>query len=117
MAAAPLGQRDPHLEENCLHLGAVLAHLLVHDGVQDVLGRDAGIGDALVVAHHPDENVGNCVLGLGMPQESPVSAPAPPIEALVRLEISWTQIQQIPWKMDVPAATMGALELFERFPL
>lgn len=103
---------DPHLEENRLHFGAVLAHLLIHDGVQDVLGRDAGVGDALVVAHHPDENVGNRVLGLQTPWESPISAPALTTEALVGLEALWRQIQQILWKVDVPVATLGALELF-----
>lgn len=112
LAAAPQGQIDPHLEENSLHFGAVLAHLLIHDGVEDVLGRDAGIGNAFVVAHHPDENVRNRVLGLGMPRESPVSAPALTSEALVGLETRWRQIQQIPWKMDMPVATLGALELF-----
>lgn len=64
LATVPPGKIDWHLEEDGLHFGAVLAHLLIHDGVEDVLGRDAGVGNALIVAHHPDEDVGNSVLGL-----------------------------------------------------
>lgn len=64
MAAVPPGKADHHLEEDGLHFGAVLAHLLIHNGVEDILGRDTGIGNALVVAHHPDEDVRNTVLGL-----------------------------------------------------
>lgn len=76
MAAVPPGKRDRHLEEEGLHFGAVLAHLLIHNGVEDILGRDAGVGNALVVAHHPDEDVGNGVLGLRTAAKSPVSVSA-----------------------------------------
>lgn len=64
MAAVSPGKTGTHLEKDSLHFGAVLAHLLIHNGVEDVLGRDTGIGNALVIAHHPDEDVRDGVLGL-----------------------------------------------------
>lgn len=64
MAAVSPGKTGTHLEKDSLHFGAVLAHLLIHNGIEDVLGRDTGIGNALVIAHHPDEDVRDGVLGL-----------------------------------------------------
>lgn len=53
-----------HLEEHSLDFAAVFAHLFIHHGVQDVFGGDSGVGDALVVAHHPDKHVWDAVLRL-----------------------------------------------------
>lgn len=43
---------------------AVFPRFLVHDGVQDVFRGDPGVSYALVVAHHPDENIWDAVLRL-----------------------------------------------------
>lgn len=51
-------------EEDSFDLATVLACLLVYDGVEDVFGGDAGVGDTLVVTHHPYEHVWDTVLGL-----------------------------------------------------
>lgn len=55
-----------YLEEDSLDFAAVFPHFLIYYGVQNVFGRDPGVGDALVVAHHPDENVWDAVLRLKM---------------------------------------------------
>ena len=57
-------EREPYPEEGRFDFSAVLPGLLVHDGVEDVLGGDAGVRHALVVAHHPDEDVWDTVLRL-----------------------------------------------------
>ena len=59
------GGQDPYPEEGRFDFAAVLPGLLVHDGVEDVLGRDAGVRHAPVVAHHPDEHIWDAVLRLG----------------------------------------------------
>lgn len=53
-----------HLEEDSFDFAAVFSRFLIHYGVEDVLGRNPGVGDALVVAHHPDENIWDAVLRL-----------------------------------------------------
>ena len=53
-----------HLEEYSFDFAAVLSRFLIHYGVEDVFGRNPGVGDALVVAHHPDENIWDAVLRL-----------------------------------------------------
>ena len=57
-------EREPYPEEGRFDFSAVLPGLLVHDGVEDVLGGDAGVRHPLVVAHHPDEDVWDTVLRL-----------------------------------------------------
>lgn len=62
------GWREPrrftYPEEDSFDLATVLACLLVYDGVEDVFRGDAGIGDTLVVTHHPYKHVWDTVLGL-----------------------------------------------------
>lgn len=53
-----------HLEEDSFDFATIFARLLVHYGVQDVFGGNPSVGDALVVAHHPDENIRDAVLWL-----------------------------------------------------
>lgn len=47
------------------NLPAMFAPLLLHRGIQHVFGWDSCIGDSFVVAKHPDEDVGHCMLRLG----------------------------------------------------
>lgn len=56
--------RKAYPEEDRLDFSTILAPLFLNRRVEDVFGRDAGVRDALVVAHHPDENVRNAVLWL-----------------------------------------------------
>lgn len=53
-----------YLEEDSLDFAAVFPHFLIHHRVEDVFGGDAGVGDALVIAHHPDEHIWDAVLRL-----------------------------------------------------
>lgn len=54
----------PHLQEDRLDLAAVFSFFFIHHRVEDVFGGNASVGDALVVAHHPDEQVWDAVLRL-----------------------------------------------------
>ncbi len=53
-----------YLEEESLHFAAVLASLLVHDGVENVLRWDALICKSFAVADQPNEHVWYAVLWL-----------------------------------------------------
>lgn len=53
-----------YFEEMSFDHPAVFAHLLPGGGIEQVFGRDAGIGHFLVVAEHPDEDIGDGVLWL-----------------------------------------------------
>ena len=53
-----------HLEEDGLDFSTVFPFLFFHRGVKNVFGRNLCIGNALVVAQHPDINVWNTVLRL-----------------------------------------------------
>lgn len=53
-----------YLEEDSFDFAAVFSCFLIHYGVQNVFGRNPGVSDALVVAHHPDENIWDAVLRL-----------------------------------------------------
>lgn len=55
---------ESHLEEDGLDFAAVLPHLFIHHGVKNVFGGDSGVGDALVIAHHPDKHIWDAVLRL-----------------------------------------------------
>lgn len=54
----------PYLQEDCLDFAAVFSFLFIHRRVEDVFGGNASVGDALVVAQHPDEQVWDAVLRL-----------------------------------------------------
>lgn len=54
----------PYLQEDRLDFAAVFSFFFIHHRVEDVLGGNASVGDALVVAHHPDEQVWDAVLRL-----------------------------------------------------
>lgn len=60
----------PHLQEDGLDFAAVFPFFFIHHGVEDVFGGNASVGDALVVAHHPDEQVRDAVLRLGTYQNA-----------------------------------------------
>lgn len=53
-----------YLEEDSFDFAAVFSCFLINYGVENVFRRNPGIGDALVVAHHPDKNIWNAVLRL-----------------------------------------------------
>lgn len=53
-----------YFEEMSLDGSTVFTHLLPDGGVEQVLGGDAGIGHSLVVAEHPEEDIGDGVLWL-----------------------------------------------------
>lgn len=53
-----------YLEEDSFDFAAVFSCFLINYGVQNVFGRYPGVSDALVVAHHPDENIRDAVLRL-----------------------------------------------------
>lgn len=55
---------DSYLEEDSLDFAAVPPHLLIHHGVENVFRGDPGVGDALVIAHHPDKHIWDAVLRL-----------------------------------------------------
>lgn len=54
----------PYLKEDRLDFAAVFSLFFIHHRVEDVFGGNASVGDALVVAHHPDEQVWDAVLRL-----------------------------------------------------
>lgn len=53
-----------YFEEMSFDLPTVFAHLLPVGGIEQVSGGDAGICHFLVVAKHPDEDIGDGVLWL-----------------------------------------------------
>lgn len=53
-----------YFEEMSFDLPTVFAHLLTDRGIEHVFGGDAGICHLLVVAEHPDEDIGDGVLWL-----------------------------------------------------
>lgn len=53
-----------YFEEDSFDFAAVFASFFVHNGVQDVFGGNAGVGDAPVVAHHPNKDIWYAVLRL-----------------------------------------------------
>lgn len=53
-----------YFEEKSFDLPTVFTHLLPNGGVEQVFGGDAGICHSLVVAEHPDEDIGDGVLWL-----------------------------------------------------
>lgn len=55
---------ESYLEEDSLDFAAVFPHFFIHHGVEDVFGGDPGVGDALVITHHPDEHIWDAVLRL-----------------------------------------------------
>lgn len=58
-------EKPTHLEEDSLELPAVLAAAGGDVfGEEDLVGRHAGVGDALVALQHPDHHVGQAVLRL-----------------------------------------------------
>lgn len=54
----------PYLEEDRLDFATVFSFFFIHHGIQNVFGGNASVGNALVVAHHPDEQVWDAVLRL-----------------------------------------------------
>lgn len=56
--------RKRYLEKDSFDFTTVLSCFLIHYGVQDVFGRNTGISNALVAAHHPNENFWDAVLWL-----------------------------------------------------
>lgn len=56
---------QPYLQEDRLDFATVFSFFFIHHGVQNVFGGNAGVRNALVVAHHPDEQVWDAVLRLG----------------------------------------------------
>ena len=59
-----------HPQQQRQHPPAVLAPLLVNDGVDELSGREAVVGHALAVADQPDEQVRQGVLRLKQYQET-----------------------------------------------
>lgn len=53
-----------HAQEDGFHFATVLSPFFVDIRIQDVFGGNACVSDAFPVADHPDENIGNAVLGL-----------------------------------------------------
>lgn len=59
-----LGVHWAHLELYGLQLATVASPVAHFRGEQNVIGRDAEIGDAFLSTDHPDDNIGHAVLGL-----------------------------------------------------
>lgn len=53
-----------YLEKDSFDFATVFSCFFIHYGEQNVFGRNPGVGDALVIAHHPDENIWDAVLRL-----------------------------------------------------
>jgi len=62
-------ERGQYLKEYSFDFSTVFASFLIHNGVQDVFGRNSSVSNALVVAHHPNENIWDAVLRLNNIQE------------------------------------------------